>query len=125
MAAYYTTVKQRNPRNSSEFLYFPRAASVGEVDMEEVIDKAEMISTVSDIDVVAVNRAEADMIAEGLTDGKIVRLGDIGDFRLTYQTKACKSEEEVTSKAILGARIVFTPGYPIKRRLRTLIFKKL
>lgn len=125
MAAYFTVVKQRNPRNPSELIYFPRSASAGEVDMEEVIHKVEMISTVSGADVVAVNRAEADIMARGLLEGKIVRLGDIGDFRLTFQANASKSEEEVTSKSIVKTHIIYTPGYPVRQQLRRLTFKKL
>lgn len=124
MAIPYTIVKQKHPRDPGQTIYYPRAASNGVVDIEELIEELEMSSTLSGADIQAVVHGLTDLAARKLSDGKIVRFGRMGSFRITFQAEASDSEETVSQAAIKRAKLRFIPESRFKKMLNTLSFTK-
>lgn len=124
MAIPYTIVKQKNPRNTNQTLYYPRAASNGVVELEEIIYKLEQMSTLSGADIEAVLYGLTDLAARELSNGKIVRFGRLGSFRITFEASASESKETISPDNIRKAKLRFQPHHRFKRMLNTVEFKE-
>ena len=61
---------------------------------------------------------------EKLANGEIVRLQDLGSFRVVIGSKGAVSEDKFNATMITKARIVFTPCPELKSLMKTLSFKK-
>ncbi|MRM82353.1 DNA-binding protein [Riemerella anatipestifer] len=81
----------------------------GEKTLEGLTKDIEKISTVSGADIRAVLYALVNVMQNSLSDGQIVRLGEL----VSIEGKA--KEEEVTSAAVKSAKVLFTLGSDLKR----------
>jgi predicted histone-like DNA-binding protein len=124
MAIPYTIVKQKNPRNTNQTLYYPRAASNGVVELEEIIYKLEQMSTLSGADIEAVLYGLTDLAARELSNGKIVRFGRMGSFRITFEASASEASDTIGPNNIRRAKLQFTPAKRFKQMLDTVEFTK-
>lgn len=61
---------------------------------------------------------------EKLADGKIVELGEFGTFRVSISSEGAENPDEVTSRSVTDARVIFTPGKRFKQVLDTIKFQK-
>lgn len=68
--------------------------------------------------------ASVEAITGFLSDGDIVRLGDLGTFRLSLSSTGQAAPEDVDANSINGTRILFTPGTMLKNMLKNLQFEK-
>jgi predicted histone-like DNA-binding protein len=96
----------------------------GEANIDELTRSIEKISTVSGADIRAVLYALVDVISQDLSQGRIVRLGDLGYLRVSLSSEGKDSAEEVSASSIRGAKYIFTPGISLKNTLKTLTFQK-
>ncbi len=125
MPILFKVIQRRIPRDSSgKKQFYASANSTGETNLENLTTEIEKISTVSGADIRAVLYSLVDMIPHHLSEGKIVRLGDLGSFRISLSSEGKTKEEEVTAAAIKKGKILFTPGSRFKNMLKTLKFKK-
>ncbi len=124
MAIPYTIVEQKNPRDTDQTLYYPRAASNGVVELEEIIYKLEQMSTLSGADIEAVLYGLTEMAAKELSDGKIVRFGRLGSFRITFEAEASANKEAISPDNIRKAKLRFQPHHRFKQMLNTVEFKE-
>lgn len=92
--------------------------------IDKITEAIEAASTVSGADIRAVLYAAVQAINGFLADGDIVRLGDLGSFRLSLSSIGAPAPEAVTATSITGTRILFTPGPMLKTLLATLKFEK-
>jgi len=83
-----------------------------------------MMSTMCSGDVQGVIYTLVDVIVEELAEGNIVRLGQLGDFRVSISSYGFENEEEVNAQAVRRAKINFRPGPKLKRMLQILTFEK-
>ncbi|MCT4603272.1 MAG: HU family DNA-binding protein [Marinifilum sp.] len=97
----------------------------GHVDIEELSDKIALISTVSGADTRAVLYALIDVIPSELSDGKSVKLGDIGSFRVSVSSDGVKTADEVNANCVRKSKILFTPGKKLKEMLTKLKYHKM
>ena len=127
MSITYNIVQRGEPGvpGGGELKYYATANATGEVDIYELSELIEMISTVSDIDVSGVLRSFVKVVPRELAKGNIVRLGDFGSFRVGISSQGHPTEEEVSDKSVTKRRIIFTPGPILKRALLTLTFTKV
>ncbi len=63
-------------------------------------------------------------IANNLMEGNIVRIDQIGSFRITAKSAIVKREEEVTPETIGSPSIVFTPSSELKKKLSGIRYEK-
>jgi predicted histone-like DNA-binding protein len=127
MALKFKAIQRAEPgvTGGGKKKYYASIASRDEQDIARITRAVEKISTVSGADIRAVLYAAADVIPDLLADGDIVRLGDLGSFRLSLSSEGVEKEEDVTVSIINGARIIFTPGDKLKEMLNNLNFQKV
>ena len=81
--------------------------------------------TVTKADVYAVLVALEDVISESIQKGEIVRLMDIGTFRVGISTKGALKEEDFNDALIKKTRILFRPGSVLQNAIANLNFTKV
>ncbi len=104
--------------------FYAQAEYKGHTDIDELTGFIEKTSTVSGADIRAVLYAMMDAMPTYLADGKILQLGDVGNFRVSISSEGNADETKVTADSIKKARIVFTPGKKLKDMLATVKFTK-
>jgi predicted histone-like DNA-binding protein len=95
-----------------------------EISLEGLTRGIEKASTVSGADIRAVLYAMVEEAVEGLSDGRIVRLGDLGSLRITLSSEGKDTPEEVTAASVKKAGVIFTPGKKLQQMLQNATFKK-
>lgn len=104
--------------------YYATAVRTGEVSLDQLTSSIEKISTVSGADIRAVLYALVDVSVDFLSNGQIVRLGDLGSLMLNVKSEGRDTPEEVTAAAIKGTSVIFTPGSRIKNMQATVKYQK-
>jgi predicted histone-like DNA-binding protein len=97
----------------------------GEWDLYNMIKAIEKICMVNRADIHAVLNALVDVAIDGLGDGKIIRLGDLGSIRITLGSDGVEKEEDVKATIIRKAGVIFTPGSRIKFALEHVKYMKV
>lgn len=104
--------------------YYASAVTDGIVDLDDLTNLIEKISTVSGADIRAVLYAMVDVMVDNLEDSRIVRLGDLGSLRTSISSEGCDTEDEVSASIIKSARVIFNPGTKIKKMLKSADYSK-
>lgn len=104
--------------------FYASGVSTGEMTLEKLTKRIEQTSTVSGADIRAVLYAMVETMQDALSDGQIVRLGDLGSLRISISSNGEATAEEVKASSIKSAKTVFTPGKDLKKMLKTLEFSK-
>ena len=122
----YSVIPRINPRDrESEPKFYAQARMSGEVSLREMCDRIQQSCTVTKADVNAVLVAMEDVFVDALKGGEIIRLGDLGTFRVSLSSKGSLTEKEYTSSLITKSRIIFRPGSVLSDALTNLSFSKL
>jgi predicted histone-like DNA-binding protein len=125
MAVKYSVIQRIKPGDpSAPRKFYAIAKSSGEVTLRELADQIAQISTVSSIDTLAVLESLIEVMPAQLRDGKIVKLGDFGTFRLTLSSDGVETEEAFTKANIKKVKLNFRPGKIISKELKTVDFEK-
>ena len=90
--------------------YYGIAKSSGEVDIRQISKQISKETTLGTPDVIAVIEALLQNIPEYLLDGKIVKLGDLGSYRLTVSGQGADTIEEYSTNLIQKINLRFRPG---------------
>ncbi len=96
----------------------------GEMDIDGLTTAIEKICTVSGADIRAVLYALVDVSIDGLSAGRIVRMGELGSYRVTLSSEGMDTEEEVKSSSVKKSGIIFTPGKRLRQMLNNLKWTK-
>ena len=96
----------------------------GEMTMDEMTTAIEKICTVSGADIRAVLYALVDVSIDNLSNGTIIRLGELGSLRPSLSSEGRNTADEVNANAVKSASVLFTPGTRIKQMLSVVKFKK-
>ena len=125
MAISYKIIERVNPQDvAAPKKHYAAIKANGSVDFESL---AEMISeqcTVTDTDCLAVLNVLEKNIVRELKEGRIVRLGKLGNFQVGLSSDGFDTAEEVTAGAVTKSRILFRPAKRMKALLKTLSFQK-
>lgn len=105
--------------------FYASHVSKSELTIEELTTFIEKESTVSGADIRAVLYALVDVIVNGLSDGEVIRLGDLGSLHISVSSEGKATADEVNAKCIKGSKVNFTPGTRIKEMQKTLKFQKV
>ena len=106
-------VKRKNPKTKADAFY-PAVSGTRPIDFGSFVDSIARESTIARPDVVATLSALEEQVAAALLDGKSVRLGTLGSFRLTAKVKGRDTADEVTADDIEQVRVQFTPSHVLK-----------
>ena len=122
----YTVVPKINPRDrETEPKFYGNVKSSGDINIREMAERIQGSCTVTKADVYAVLVALEDVIAESIQKGEIVRLMDIGTFRVGISTKGALKEEDFNDALIKKTRILFRPGSVLQNAIANLNFTKV
>ena len=96
----------------SKRLWFPQLITLGKpADTEELAGRLSAMSTVSKGDVFAVLSDLPDVMADILSNGRVVHIDGLGSFYLacTSRGNGVATKEEVNVSQIKGLKVVFLP----------------
>ncbi|MDD1538138.1 HU family DNA-binding protein [Riemerella anatipestifer] len=126
MSIKYKTIQKAQPgvAGGGDKKFYASPVYQGEKTLEGLTKDIEKISTVSGADIRAVLYALVDVMQTSLSEGRIVRLGELGSMRVSLSSEGKAKEEEVTSAAIRNTKVLFTQGSDLKKMLQTLKFEK-
>ncbi len=121
----YRLIQRQNPREpGSPRKYYAVGVSQGVTDVRELVDRISDLSTVTSIDTLAVLEALLKVIPKELSNGRIVRLGDLGTFRLTLKSEGSDQSDNFNNSFIKGTNLIFRPGILFRNVLKNVGFAK-
>lgn len=122
----YSVVKRKNPQNQDAApKFYAQAQANGHVEIREMADRIQRSCTVTRADVMAVLVALEDVIVEALEGGEIVKLADLGTFRIGLSGTGAETEEGYDVSMIQKARINFRPGIGLSSVLSSLKYTRV
>lgn len=126
MPVKYNVIERKNlqdPQAAPKF--YASAKADGEINLKSLSKEiAGGSTTVSDTDVLAVLNDLIKSVNRHLADGKIVKLGDFGNFQVSISSDGAETAEKVTSSLIRSNKINFRPGVDLRDMLNTVKYEK-
>ena len=104
--------------------FYATQVSNGQSDIDDLTRGIERACTVNGADIRAVLYSFVETLMEDLSSGKIVKLGEMGSFRVSIGSEGKEISDEVNAGSIKNAKIVFSPGKKLKKLLQSLEYKK-
>jgi len=101
------------------------AKASGEVGIRQLAKQISKETTLGTPDVVAVLEALLQNIPEYLLEGKIVKLGDFGTYRLTVSGQGAETLEEYNTNLIQKTNLHFRAGKVFNDSLASVVFRKV
>lgn len=105
--------------------FYARPISSGEITLEDLVDDISHASSVTESDVYAVLQSLVREVPKNIARGYIVRLGNLGSFRLGSNSLGSDTEEEVNASNIIRTRLLFHPGSRVRLEMQKLTFTKI
>ena len=112
----YTVVPRKNPQKQDEApKFYMQAHATESIGITGISKRIEKECTVTRADVMAVLTALEDVFVDVLSEGKVIRLGDLGSFYLSISSKGAEDEDSVNGSLVKRTKIIFRPGQQIGR----------
>ncbi|MCM0275913.1 HU family DNA-binding protein [Bacteroides fragilis] len=125
MSVKYSILKRKNPLKPLETpKFYAQIQSNGEEDFKSMTRAVADRCTVTGSDAKAVLDAFMTVMLQRLANGQIVRLNDLGSFRISVSSKGVTDEKDFNASKITKARIIFTPCAELKSMCKSLTFSK-
>ena len=105
--------------------YYASPVHDREISLDGLTKSIEKTSTVNGADIRAVLYAMVEEAVAGLSDGRIIRLGDLGSLRITLSSEGKDTAAEVTAATVKKAGVIFTPGKKLQEMLKSARFTKV
>ena len=125
MAIKYKVLPRKNPQDLlAPEKFYASAIADGDVDLDRLAELISYQCTVTETDCYAVLLALEHNIIGELGQGRIVKLGRLGNFQVGLSSEGKETAAEVSSTAITKSRILFRPGKRLRSMLSEVSFKK-
>tara|TARA_B110000046_G_scaffold175848_1_gene200877 strand:+ start:3205 stop:3681 length:477 start_codon:yes stop_codon:yes gene_type:complete len=125
MAIAYKVLARKNPQDrTAPEKFYAAVTPNGSVDFESLAEIISEQCTVTETDCIAVLTVLEQNIVRELKQGRIVRLGKLGNFQVGLSSDGFDTREEVTSGAVKKARILFRPAKRMRALLKNLSYLK-
>ncbi len=125
MSVKYKVLPRKNPQDLlAPEKFYAAAIADGEVDLDKLAEQISYQCTVTESDCYAVLLSLERNIISELEQGRIVKLGRLGNFQIGLSSEGKETSEEVSVSAIKKARILFRPGKRLRLLLNDLSFRK-
>ena len=124
MSIKYIIQKKANPLDRNSFKYYPAFKSSGRVTRKELVEG--MVSRAS----LTKQEAETaiDYLFEVLPDylrkGNTVQLGELGYFRLTFNSEGSDTAEEVSANNVKKVKLKFICGRELREAIKHFSIEK-
>ena len=97
----------------------------GAVSLRHLATRISRESTISMMDTMAVLEGLLQVIPDLLAEGKIVRLGDLGTFRVTISSEGADTVDDFNVNMIKGLNLKFRPGVEFRDQLNNVKFTRV
>lgn len=125
MSVKYKVLPRKNPQDLlAPEKFYAAAIADGETDLDKLAEQISYQCTVTESDCYAVLLSLERNIISELEQGRIVKLGRLGNFQIGVSSEGKDTADEVTSGAIVKTRILFRPGKRLRSLLKDLSFRK-
>ena len=126
MSVKFNVVERGNPaKPEAPKKFYPSIQSSGRMTVRQLAERASQMSTLSTTDMMAAIESFLSIVPEELADGKIVELGDFGNFWLRSTSDGVEEAAKVRGDQIINLIPRFNPGKQFKRVLSSAEFEKL
>ena len=125
MAITFKKLPRKNPQDLvAPEKYYAAVVADGSVNFEILAEMISEQSELSETDCLAVlNILETNIVRE-LSQGRIVRLGKLGNFQISISSKGYDTPEEVSAQSITKGRVLFRPAAKLRKLLKDLKFRE-
>lgn len=125
MSVKYKVLPRKNPQDLfAPEKFYAAAIADGETNLDKLAEQISYQCTVTESDCYAVLLSLERNIISELEQGRIVKLGRLGNFQIGVSSEGKDTADEVTSGAIVKTRILFRPGKRLRSLLKDLSFRK-
>lgn len=125
MSVKYKVLPRKNPQDMvAPEKFYAAAIANGETNLDKLAELISYQCTVTEADCYAVLMSLEHNIVSELKEGRIVKLGRLGNFQVGLSSEGLATAEEVSSSAITKRRILFRPGKKLRSLLNELSFQK-
>ena len=125
MAIKFKVLPRKNPQDQlAPEKFYASAVADGDVDLDRLAELISYQCTVTATDCYAVLMALEHNIIGELGQGRIVKLGRLGNFQVGLSSKGIDTAADVSASAITKSRIIFRPGKKMRSMLSDISFKK-
>jgi predicted histone-like DNA-binding protein len=108
-----------------EIKYYPCAVSQGEVDLNHLSKIIASRCSMSKADCFGVVMALSEVLGESLSEGRIVKIDNLGSFQLSLSGTPADTTDELGKTNIKKAKINFKPAKELNKRLRDIVYKRV
>ncbi|CAL2107189.1 HU-HIG domain-containing protein [Tenacibaculum sp. 190524A02b] len=121
----YKLIERANPRDRSlPNKWYASPVNSGKVTEKSIAKEIASRSSLTAGDVMNVLQNFLDLLPNHLIDGKSVKLGDFGSFRISFSSTGVETKEDFTTDKIKGRKVIFTPSSDFKNGLNRISFEK-
>ena len=115
----FTARRRINPlTENKEAKYYARPSYNPEIiELNDLADDISDRSTVNSTDVKAVIEAFLQVIPTYMKRGNIVKVGDLGNFKISFSSEGKENPDELQSSDITNPKIIFTPSVEFKKKI--------
>lgn len=126
MPIKFTVHKKVNPLNKqASDKYYAKAVSNGTFEFEDLVKTLSEKCKLHEVDCLRLLLHMQEIMGEQLSNGKIVRFGELGNFQIGITSTGEITEAKVTQKVVNGAKVNFRAGKKFKKLLEVLTYEKV
>lgn len=124
MAITFKPQMRKNPQDvEAPAKFYASSIASGETDFETLAGLISYQSTLTESDCLAVLSSLEHNIMNELKQGRIVKLGRLGNFQVSISSEGSDTADEVSANKITKKRILFRPGKRLRNLLNDLSFR--
>lgn len=125
MSVKFQVLPRRNPQDIlAPDKYYAAAIADGQTDLDTLAEMIAYQCTVTKPDCYAVLMALEHNIISELRQGRIVKIGSLGNFQVGISSLGMEFPEDVSSNVIISNRILFRPGKQLRSLLKSITYRK-
>ncbi len=125
MSILYKALPKKNPQDLlAPEKYYATAIADGIVDLDLLAELIADQCTVTEADCYAVLISLEKNIIRELGQGRIVKVGRLGNFKVGLSSEGMATADDVSSSSIKKTKILFRPGKRMRRLLVDTTFRK-
>ena len=110
-------VERANPQDRSKSAWYVAKESGKSIDLREIAQDIQDRTTLTKADVLAALSSLEQILPTYLDKGFSVHLGGFGSFRISVTSTASPTAQEVTTRNVKNARVMFMAGTELKKAL--------
>lgn len=128
MSVKYKLVQRKDfseGAGSDAKLWYAQGESSGNMTFEELCDEISESCTLTSADVKAALDRLTWVLSRNLQAGRIVQMGELGNFRLTIGSKGTITEDEFDTSLIKKPKVTFYPGKKLQQARTETSFERI